>query len=326
MGPYTLGEIASRLGGTLRGDAGRRVGGIQPLEEAGPDDLSFVAHPRYRRIAAASRAAGLLASDHDLLPGRNLIIVSNPYAALAEAIALFFPAERPEPGISPQAAIGEGVRMGEGVAIGACAVVGRRSRLGNRVVLMPGVVLGEEVNAEQKGARAKIPQVGNVVVGDDVEIGACTTIDRATFGSTLIGKGTKIDNLVQVGHNVVVGEGSVLVAQSGIAGSTRLGRAVILAGQSGAAGHLTLGDGAVVGAKSAALQDLPAGAFVLGIPAIEHRGWKRSQAALRRLPELLHRVARLERLLAAGAEAASAGGAARKVAARTRRRARRRSG
>jgi len=134
-----------------------------------------------------------------------------------------------------------------------------------------------------------------VVVEDDVEIGACVAIDRATFGSTVVGRGTKIDNLVQIGHNVTIGEGSVLVAQSGIAGSTRLGRAVILAGQAGVAGHLKIGDRSVVGAKSAALQDLPAGSFVLGHPAVDHREWKRSQAALRRLPDLLHAVARLER-------------------------------
>ena len=126
------------------------------------------------------------------------------------------------------------------------------------------------------------------------------TIDRATFGSTILGKGTKIDNLVQVGHNVVIGPGSILVAQSGIAGSTRLGAAVILAGQSGASGHLSLGDRSVVGAKSAVLKDLQPGSFVIGHPAVDHREWKRSQAALRRLPELLRRVALLERIPAQG--------------------------
>ncbi len=342
MGTYTLGEIAARVGGTVRGDTARRVAGIKPLEEAGPDDLSFVAHPRYRRAAAASRAAGFLASERDDLPGRNLIVVHNPYAALAQAIGMFFAPERPAPGISPRAVIDEQVRLGEAVFVGPCAVIGRRSALGDRAIVMPGVVLGEEVTvgpdtvlhpgvvvyarsmigarvvvhagtvigsdgfgyAEEAGARTKIPQVGNVVIGDDVEVGACSTIDRATFGSTVIGRGAKIDNLVQVAHNVVVGEDSVLVAQSGIAGSTKLGRGVILAGQSGAAGHLTLGEGAIVGAKSAVLQDLPPKAFVLGIPATDHRAWKRSQAALQRLPDLLHRVARLELALAAGSTAA----------------------
>ena len=338
MGTYTLGEIASRVGGTVRGDAGRRVAGIKPLDQAGPDDLSFLANPRYARAAAGSRAAALIAGRRSALPGRNLIVVDNPYAALAGAMRLFFPAEPTAAGVSPQAAIGEGTALGQGVAIGPFAVVGRRCVLGDRAVLHAGVVLGDEVRvgegavlhpgvviyarsvigarvvvhagsvvgsdgfgyAEDAGARAKIPQVGNVVIEDDVEIGACVTIDRATFGSTVVGRGAKIDNLVQVAHNVVVGEGSVLVAQSGIAGSTRLGQGVILAGQSGAAGHLTLGDRSVVGAKSAVLQDLPPGAFVVGHPAIDHRQWKRGQAALRRLPDLLRRVARLERALEQG--------------------------
>jgi UDP-3-O-[3-hydroxymyristoyl] glucosamine N-acyltransferase len=167
------------------------------------------------------------------------------------------------------------------------------------VAVHAGSVLGSDGfgYAEVGGGRAKIAQVGNVVVGDDVEIGACVTVDRATFGSTIIGRGAKIDNLVQVGHNVVVGEDAVLVAQSGIAGSTRLGRGAILAGQAGVAGHLVLGDGARVGAKSAALQDVGPGAFVLGVPAVDHREWKKTRAALRHLPELLHRVARLEAAL-----------------------------
>ena len=333
MGTYTLAEIASRVGGTVRGDASRAIAGIKPLDQAGPEDLSFVAHPRYRHQAEASRAAGLLARPGEALPGHNLILVENPYLALAEAMALFFPPERPAPGVSPLAVIGEEVTLGRDVSVAALAVVGRRCTLGERAVLMPGVVLGDEVAigegtvlhpgvvvyarsivgarvtvhagsvigsdgfgyAEAGSGRAKIPQTGNAVIEDDVEIGACTTIDRATFGSTVVGRGTKIDNLVQVAHNVVVGEGSVLVAQSGIAGSTRLGAGVILAGQAGVAGHLEVGARAVVGAKSAALQDLPDGAFVVGHPAVDHREWKKAHAAQRRLPDLLRRVARLER-------------------------------
>ncbi|MFQ5878250.1 MAG: UDP-3-O-(3-hydroxymyristoyl)glucosamine N-acyltransferase, partial [Acidobacteriota bacterium] len=338
MGTYTLGEIASRLGGRVRGDAGRRVAAIRPLDAAGPDDLSFVTHARYRRAARTSRAAGLIVRAGERLPEHNLIVVEDPYAALGAAMALFHPPEPAPEGISPQAVLGEEVVLGDRVAIGPFAVLGRRCRLGERAVLMAGVVLGDDVRvgretvlhpgvvvyarsvlgervrvhagsvigsdgfgyAEADGARTKIPQVGNVVIEDDVEIGACTTIDRATFGSTVVGRGTKIDNLVQVAHNVVIGEGSILVAQSGIAGSTRLGPRVILAGQSGAAGHLTLGERSVVGAKSAVLRDLPARAFVVGHPAVDHREWKRTQAAARRLPELLHRMARLERALGEG--------------------------
>jgi len=335
VGTYTLGEIASRVGGTVRGDAARTITGIKPLDQAGPGDLSFVAHPRYRREAAQSRAAGLLARPEETLPGQNLILVQNPYLALAEAMGLFYQLERPAPGVSPLAVLGEGTTIGREVSIGPGAIVGRRCVLADRAVVMPGVVLGDDVRigedttlhpgvvvyarsvlgakvivhagsvvgsdgfgyAEAGAVRAKIPQAGNVVIEDEVEIGACTTIDRATFGSTIIGRGTKIDNLVQVAHNVVIGPGSVLVAQSGIAGSTRLGASVIMAGQSGAAGHLEIGAGSVVGAKSAVLQDLPAGSFVIGHPAVDHRGWKKTQAVLRRLPDLLRRVARLESAL-----------------------------
>jgi len=357
---YTLGEIASRVHGRMRGDASRPVTGIKPLDQAGPEDLSFVAHPRYRRAAAASRAAGLIARDSDVAPGRNLILVENPYAALAVAMELFHAPARPSSGISPLAVLGEETALGRDVFIGPFVVTGRRCRIGDRAALMPGVVLGDDVGvgedsvihpgvvvygrsslgarvivhagsvigsdgfgyAEQGEARAKIPQVGNVVVEDDVEIGACVTIDRATFGSTVVGRGTKIDNLVQIGHNVTIGDGSILVAQSGIAGSTRLGRGVILAGQSGASGHLSLGDRSIVGAKSAVLQDLEAGSFVVGHPAVDHREWKRAQAALRRLPDLVRAVARLERALEPAGTAAPP---ARRAAAAPRT-ARRRSG
>ena len=338
MGSYTLGESARRVDGTVRGDAGRAVSGIKPLDQAGPQDLSFVAHPRYRGAARDSRAGGLIVASGSIAPGRDLILVKNPYAALAVAMELFYKEQRPAPGLSPLAVLGEGTRLGKDVSIGPFVVTGKGCAIGDRAALLAGVVLGDEVligedavlhpgvvvysrsvvgarvtvhassvigsdgfgYAEVEGRRAKIPQVGNVVIEDDVEIGACVTIDRATFGSTILGRGVKIDNLVQVGHNVTIGEGSVLVAQSGIAGSTRLGRGVVLAGQAGVAGHLTIGDQAVVGAKSAVLQDLEGGRFVVGHPATDHREWKRSQAALLRLPALLRSVARLERSLAGG--------------------------
>ncbi len=344
MATYTLGEIATRLGGVVRGDAGRVISGIKPLDQAGPGDLSFVSHPRYRRAAESSRAGGLLVRPADDLPGRDLIRIADPYAALAAVMPLFFPPQRYTPGVSDKAVIGAGTTLGEAVSVGPYAVVGERCVIGARAVLLPGVIIGDDATigadsvlhpgvvlyagtiigervlvhagavigsdgfgfAETGGLRAKIPQVGNVVIEDEVEIGAGTTIDRATFGSTVIGRGTKIDNLVQIAHNVEIGEGSVLVAQSGIAGSTHLGRGVIVAGQSGAAGHLTLGDGAVVGAKSAVLQDLPPRAFVIGHPAVDHRVWKRSRAVERRLPELIRRVSRIESSIADGRDAGGA--------------------
>ncbi len=332
MATYTLNEIASRVAGSVVGNAACRIGGVRPLDEAGPEDLSFLAHARYRRAAADSRAAALLTSSAEGLSDRNLILVENPYTALATVMGMFHAKSIPAPGISPQAAIGVEVVLGRDVSVAPLASVGRGCALADGVVLMPGVVLGEGVSigrqsvlhphvvvypgcsigervvihagavigsdgfgfGEEAGGRAKIPQIGVVRIGDDVEIGANCTIDRATFGSTVVGSGCRIDNLVQIGHNVQVGEGSVLVAQSGVAGSTKLGRSVILAGQSGVSGHLKIGDRSIVGAKSAVLRDLAPASFVVGHPAVDHREWKRTQAALRRLPELVRRVLRLE--------------------------------
>jgi UDP-3-O-[3-hydroxymyristoyl] glucosamine N-acyltransferase len=351
----TLGEIAARVGGTLEGDPRTTIDGVQPLDTAGPEHLSFLTHPRYRDAAVLSRAAAFLVRPDERLEGRNLIRVENPYGALAAVMVLFHPAEVPDGEVSPLASVDPRARLGRGVTaapfvrIEADCVIGDRVvlmagvvarrgasvgedsflhpgvvlyagvQIGSRVVLHAGAVIGSDGFGfgEEAGGRAKIPQIGNVRIEDDVEIGAGTTIDRATFGSTIVGRGSRIDNLVQIGHNVVVGETSVLVAQSGIAGSTRLGRSVILAGQAGVAGHLTLGDGAIVGAKSAAVQDVPAGAFVVGHPAVDHREWKRAQAALRRLPELLKRVRRLEQALA---RSRSGRGGARRAARITKRR------
>jgi UDP-3-O-[3-hydroxymyristoyl] glucosamine N-acyltransferase len=340
MPSFTLKEIAERVG---------------PLDAAGPQDLSFLSNPRYRDEAMASRAGAILLRDPDRIDGRDQVVVDHPYTALAAAMALFHPEARPAPGVSDRAVVAADARIGRQVSIGPLAVVGSNSVVGDDAVIMAGVVIGDEVSVgagsvlhpgvvvyartvigarvtlhagvvvgsdgfgfgEEGGGRAKIPQVGIVRIEDDVEIGANTTIDRATFGETVIGRGSRLDNLVQVGHNVRIGEGSVLVAQSGIAGSTRLGRSVVVAGQSGVAGHLTLGDGVIVGAKSAVFADLPAGAFVLGHPAIAHREWKRAQAVWRRLPDLLRTVQRLEALLA-GAKKAPAATPRRAAAARRR--------
>jgi UDP-3-O-[3-hydroxymyristoyl] glucosamine N-acyltransferase len=325
---FTLDEIARRLGGAVEGNAGLLIDGVRSLAEAGPSHLGFLGRSDYAREAAGSRAGALLAGRGAVLPGRTVLRVDDPYLALAAALELFYPSPAPRPGVHPEARVGAGTevhpeaclmagaRVGERCRIGARAqihagvVVGEECRIGAGTVLYPNVtlyprtVLGERVIvhsgavlgsdgfgfARDGEAHRKIPQVGWVEVEDDVEIGANTTIDRGTFGATRIGRGTKIDNLVQVAHNVQVGEHCLLVAQSGLAGSTRLGRSVTLAGQSGAAGHLSLGDGARVGAKSAVLADVPAGAFVIGHPAVDHRQWKRMQAALGRLPELLRRL------------------------------------
>ncbi|HEX5044175.1 MAG TPA: UDP-3-O-(3-hydroxymyristoyl)glucosamine N-acyltransferase [Candidatus Polarisedimenticolaceae bacterium] len=327
-----LGELAARVGGHVRGDPDREIDGVATLDAAGPAHLAFLTNARYRGSAARSRAGAILVGPGTELPGRDLLEAPQPYVALALALEQFHPEVRPAAGISPDARLGEGVRLGKGVSVAAFAVLGARVTLGDGVVVGAGTVLGDEVEVGPEtvlapkvvlyprtrvGARCrihagavlgadgfgfattaeghrKIPQVARVVVEDDVEIGANTTIDRGALEDTVIGRGTKLDDLVMVAHGVRLGPHGLMAAQSGIAGSTRVGAWATFAGQAGAAGHLTLGDRVVVAAKSAVFADVGEKAFVAGIPADDHRRWKREQAALKRLPELLQRVRALE--------------------------------
>ena len=327
-----LGELAARVGGRVRGDPDREIEGVATLEAAGPGHLAFLTNARYRRSAEGSRAGAILVGPGTELPGRDLLEAPQPYVALALALEHFHPEARPLAGVSPDARLGEGVRLGKDVSIAPFAVLGARVVLGDGVVVGAGTVLGDDVEVGAStvlaprvvlyprthvGARCrihagavlgadgfgfathaeghrKIPQVARVVVEDDVEIGANTTIDRGALDDTVIGRGTKLDDLVMVAHGVRLGPHGLMAAQSGIAGSTRVGAWATFAGQAGAAGHLTLGDRVVVAAKSAVFADLPEKAFVAGIPADDHRRWKREQAALKRLPELLQRVRALE--------------------------------
>ncbi len=210
----------------------------------------------------------------------------------------------PLPSSRQGATVGDGARIGAGSYLGANSEVGEGTvlhpnttvyagcRLGRRVIVHAGSVIGSDGfgYATRGGVHHKVPQVGAVIVEDDVELGAGVTIDRGSIGNTVIGRGTKIDNLVQIGHNVRIGPGCLIVAQTGISGSTRIGAGTVFAGQSGAAGHLVVGSGVIVASKSAVYGDLPDKAFVAGIPAVDHRRWKRAQAAFGRLPELLARV------------------------------------
>ncbi len=330
-----LGDLAAAVGGSLEGDPGKPIRGVAPLERAGPEEISFLSSPRYLEQALKSRPGAILAAPGVELPGLDVVRVADPYLGMAKLLHVFHPAARFEPGVRPGALVGtgaridpsaavlDGARVGEkakvgsgtvihgGVSIGEGCTIGADCILYANVTLYPGTVLGDRVIlhsgavlgsdgfgfARDGESHFKIPQVGNVVVEDDVEIGANSTVDRGTFGSTVIGRGSKIDNLVQVAHNVVVGPRCILVAQSGIAGSTRLGKGVVIAGQSGAVGHITIGDGARIGAKSAVTHDLEPGAFVIGHPAVDAGVWKRAAAAFARLPEMLRRVSRLEREL-----------------------------
>ncbi|MDD5564725.1 MAG: UDP-3-O-(3-hydroxymyristoyl)glucosamine N-acyltransferase [Thermoanaerobaculaceae bacterium] len=332
MRTFTLAELAAHVGGAVVGDAGRRVEGIRTLEDAGPQHLSFYHNRRYLQAAKESAAGALLVADAGPFPGRDLLVCRDPYAALAALLELLHPAARPAAGVHPAAVVAASARIGAGAAVGPHAVVGERAVVGDGAVVGAGCVLGDDVEvgegtvlhphvvieprcrvgarcilhagvvlgsdgfgfATVAGVHRKVPQVGIVVIEDDVELGANVCVDRAALGETRIGRGTKVDNLVQVAHNVTVGEHSLLVSQSGISGSTRLGHHVVMAGQSGAVGHITLGDGTVVTAKTGVTQDTPAGAMVSGFPSRPHKEWLRATANLFTLDELRRRVKKLE--------------------------------
>jgi UDP-3-O-[3-hydroxymyristoyl] glucosamine N-acyltransferase len=333
-----LAELAERLGCKLEGDPDREIRGAAGLNEAGPDDLTFLSNPRYRGAVRTTRAGAIIvAEDAGEMPLAALRS-RDPYYAFARALDLFYPPKASEPGIHPtaviasSAVIGRGAHIGpycfidEGVRIGRNAMlhsfvsiyrdamigddflahshtaVREGCRVGNRVVLQNGVVIGTDgfgFARTPEGRWHKMRQAGIAVVEDDVEIQANTCIDRATVGQTSIGRGAKIDNLVQVGHACRVGEDTLLCAQVGLAGSTALGKGVILAGQVGSSGHLTVGDGAVLTAQSGIPRDVAPGAVHSGSPAFENKQWLKSVAAYRRLPELQRTVRDLEREIAA---------------------------
>ncbi len=331
-GPFSVAELADRLAGEVEGDGSRLLDDVCGLEDAGPEHLSFLSNRKYVRLLASSRAGAVLV-DRDTDPrGHTVIRCDDPYVAFARALAVFHPPAWPEPGVDERswvaadvdleevtveafAWIGPGARIGTGSWIQAGAYVGRDARVGrdcrlmphsvvcegcvvgDRVWLNPGAVVGGEGFgfAPSSEGHVKIPQVGRAVVEDDVEIGSNSCVDRATMGDTVVGRGTKMDNLVQIAHGVRVGEHCLLAAYVGIAGSTRLGRGVIMAAKSGVANHLSIGDGVVAAAVSGVLADQPAGARVAGMPAIDHRRWLRAAVAFADLPDLVRRVQRLER-------------------------------
>lgn len=338
---HRLADLAGLVGGRVEGDPDREVEAVRTLEAAGPRDLSFLNHPRYRAEAQASQAGALLVGQ-DLAAGLggDLLVVADTALALSRILSLLHAVEAPEPGIhptavlepgctvdptawiGPYAVIGAGSSIAARAAIHAHAVVGRGCSVGEGTVLHPhvvlypdteigpgaivhaGVVLGADGfgYATSGGRHHKVPQVGRVVVERDVEIGANSAVDRATLGETRIGEGTKIDNLVQVGHNVQTGRHCILCGQAGIAGSTKLGDYVVLAGQAGVSGHIHLGDGAQVAAKSAALTSVEPRTQVAGIPAVELRRWRRQTVLIARLEEMSRRLRALEKKLAVPAE------------------------
>jgi UDP-3-O-[3-hydroxymyristoyl] glucosamine N-acyltransferase len=352
----TVKEVAQLVGGTVIGDEAQVLTGISSLTEANPGDISFLANPKYDTFLADTRASAVLVASPHQAPNLVQVVVPNPDFAFARVVASYGPkAVPPPPGIHPTAVIGERVTLGQQLTIGAYVVIAdgavigdrtviyphvyignetvlgtdcliypqvsirERCQLGHRVILHSGVVIGSDGfgYASVEGVHHKIPQVGTVVVEDDVEIGANTCLDRARFGRTRIGKGTKIDNLVQIAHNVETGHHCIIVGQAGVAGSTKLGDHVTLAGQCGISGHLQIGDHAIVTGKAGVSKNVPPRAVVRGSPAQEIKSCQMQEIAVRRLPqtqvvvkELIARIAELERRLAALSGPAGPGGKA----------------
>ncbi len=334
--PTRLGDLAVHLGRSVEGDAEFVVRGVAPLDAAGPEDLVFVRSEGYAAHWARS-AAGAAIVPPGVEAGRRPVIRSpSPDLDFARAVAWIVPAEAPAAGVHPSAVVAPDAQVDPSAWVGAQVVIGARARvgarsalqpgvvlypdvrvgadctlhagvvlregtqLGDRVLLQPGVVLGGDgfgYAFGEQGEPVKIPQVGRVVVEDDVEIGANTTVDRATLGETRIGRGSKIDNLVMIAHNCRLAEHVIVVAQAGLAGGTQVGRRALLMAQMGSAGHLEIGAGAFVGGRAGVTKDVAPGARVWGFPSMEERAWHRSIAALRRLPDALRRLRALERRL-----------------------------
>ena len=329
----TLEEIASLLSGELIGDGSVKIRGVAGIEEAKPGDLTFLANPVYRAYLEKTGASAVIVGKEIERLRIPLIRHNNPYYAFCKALEIFTTKKDFPVGIHKSAILGKGVKIGKDVHIGPYVVIGDRvqiedrvtilagsfigddsvlgeesflyprvtireeSLIGKRVILHPGVVIGSNGfgYAKEGGIYHKIPQIGKVVLEDDVEIGANTTIDRATLGETRIGKGTKLDNLVQIGHNVSIGENTVIAAQVGISGSTRVGKNVVMGGQVGLGGHIKIGDNVMLGAQAGATKSIPSNTIVSGYPAREHTKAKKIEACITLLPLYVKKIRELEK-------------------------------
>ncbi|HSB12664.1 MAG TPA: UDP-3-O-(3-hydroxymyristoyl)glucosamine N-acyltransferase [Blastocatellia bacterium] len=333
-----LAEVASRLSCKLEGDGSIEILGVATLEAAKQGYLSFLTNSKYHKEAQRTEASAILMGFDGPDLNRPLLRHNNPYLAFAKAVEIFFNPAPTSPGIHPTAWVADTAVLGKDVCIGPFSFVGERVVLGKGVQLHPrcailndaqigdhtivhsGCVVRERViigrrciiqnnsvlgsdgfgyAKQENGAWYRIIQAGTLVVEDDVEIGACSTIDRATLGETRIQRGTKIDNQVQIGHGCVVGNDNLLCAQVGLAGSTKTGSGVVLTGQVGAAGHLTIGDGVIATPQTGIANSIDAGQTVSGAPAFDHRNWLKSSAVLPKLPDLQKSVRSLEARVAA---------------------------
>lgn len=329
-----LRELAEYVHGTVVGDENIIISAISGIEDAQEGHITFLANPKYRAKLQQTKASAVIVAPEVKIPGIAMIQAPNPYLAFAQLLPLFSQKHHPPVGIHETCLLGEEVTIGEQCAIGSHVTIGNHVRIGERTIIYPGVVIADYVNIgadviiypnvsllqevsignrviihsgtvigsdgfgfapTEKGQYYKIPQIGTVLIDDDVEIGANVTIDRATLGETHIHKGVKIDNLVQIAHNVVIGEHSVIVAQVGISGSTKVGRHVTLAGQVGLVGHIQIGDHVMIGAQSGVTKSVPQKTILSGSPAVDQRLWKKSQVSLLKLPEALKTIRSLEK-------------------------------
>ena len=337
MPALTLKEVADKLGGEAIGPAEVVITGASSYESAGECDITFVDNPRFLNAAEESRAAAMIVSRDVESSTKPLIRTDNPRLAFAQALELFYPRRRPEPGVHPTAVVGAGAKLGEGIYIGPCAVIGERARLGAGVEVHAGTCIGSDAEVgdntiiyagarvyhgvrigerciihsgcvigadgfgfarDGDGRHIKVPQVGTVIVGDEVEIGANSTIDRATTDATTIGSGTKIDNLVQIGHNCKIGRNCIICGMVGLSGSVVVGDGAVLAGQAGIADHVSIGKGAIVAAQAGVTADIPDCTMVSGYPARPHRDQLKLEAAVRKLPEALAELRDLRKRIA----------------------------
>jgi len=332
----TVAELAEYLGGVVRGDGTALISGLGALETAGPEAVTFLANPKYASKVAETSAGAVLMAPGGERYGRTAIEVANPYLAFAKLLTLFYTAPYQQAGVLPEAIVSNTATIGEGASIypGACigrnvvvgsrttvhsgavlydnvsigddctihanAVIRERCRVGDRCIIQPGAVIGSDGFGYAPDGRGyyRIPQIGIVVLEDDVEIGANSCIDRAAIEVTRIARGTKLDNLVQIAHNCQIGEDCMIVSQVGISGSARIGNHVTLAGQVGVVGHITIGDNVLVGGQSGVTSSLPANAAYSGSPAIPHKEWLKYSMVVPRLPELKKTVKALEKRVA----------------------------
>jgi UDP-3-O-[3-hydroxymyristoyl] glucosamine N-acyltransferase len=331
-----LQSIAERLGCTLEGDGRIEIVGVAALEDARPGDLTFFVNPKYAAELRTTHASAVILGEHAEPAPCAMLRTREPYVAFGRAVALFADPWRPPAGVHPRAFVAEGARIASDASIGALTAVGERTQIGARTIVHPNVTIGRDVEIgddcvihagasirervrlgnrvviqdravigsdgygfarRADGTHEKIPQVGGVVIEDDVEVGAGSTIDRPAVGETRIGAGSKIDNLVQIAHGVVVGKRVLLAGQVGIAGSSVIEDDVTLAGQVGVSGHITIGKGTIATAQTGIPNSVEPGSFISGYPAIPNRDWLKSSAVFRKLPELRKALADLERRL-----------------------------